>query len=144
MTGYTGPSRSATTDPGLLCEEEPVAADVLVVDDDVDIRWAAAEVLRAAGYSVSEAGDGDIAFDLLTRSRYGMVLLDIRLPNRDGVALVEEVGEVPPVVVHSAYVVGVEQRARLGARVVGHLQKPVPPQTLVRAVEAVIGTRGQP
>jgi two-component system chemotaxis response regulator CheY len=116
-----------------------VSADVLVIDDEDDIRWTVAEVLRSAGLSVAEAEDGDTAFEMLSAHRYRMVLLDIRMPKRDGVSLVEAVEQVPPVVVHSAYSLDATERARLGPSVVEYLHKPVSPQKLLRAVEAALG-----
>jgi len=114
-------------------------ADVLVVDDDADVRWTVAEILRSAGYSVAEAEDGEIALDLLRTGTYRMILLDLRMPKRDGVSLIEALGDVPPVIVHSAYSLDVGDRERLGSRVVDYLHKPVSPQKLLRAVEAALG-----
>ncbi len=119
-----------------------MSADVLVVDDDADVRWTVVEVLRSAGLSVAEAEDGEVALDLLNSGHYRMVLLDIRMPRRDGVSLIETAREVPPVVVHSAYVVEASERERLGSRVVDYLHKPVSPQKLLRAVETVLGAEG--
>jgi two-component system, chemotaxis family, chemotaxis protein CheY len=119
---------------------EQMSADVLVVDDESDVRWTVAEVLRSAGFSVAEAQDGDIALRLLSTQHYRMVLLDIRMPNRDGVSLIETAETVPPVVVHSAYALDASERERLGASVVSYLHKPVSPQKLLRAVEAVLGS----
>ena len=116
-----------------------ISADVLLIDDEADVRWTVAEVLRSAGLSVAEAEDGDIAFEMLSAHRYRMVLLDIRMPKRDGVSLVEAVDKVPPVVVHSAYSLNASERERLGPRVVEYLHKPVSPQKLLRAVEGVLG-----
>ena len=116
------------------------SADVLVVDDDADVRWTVAEVLRSAGFSVAEAEDGEIARDMLSTGSYRMVLLDLRMPRRDGVSLIEAVGEVPPVIVHSAYSLDASDRERLGSKVVDYLHKPVSPQKLLRAVEAVLGS----
>ena len=117
----------------------PISADVLVIDDEADVRWTMAEVLRSAGFSVAEAEDGDIAFRMLSAHRYRMILLDIRMPKRDGVSLVEALDTVPPVVVHSAYSLDASERERLGSSVVGYLDKPVSPQKLLRAVESVLG-----
>jgi two-component system chemotaxis response regulator CheY len=115
-------------------------ADVLVVDDDADVRWTVAEILRSAGLTVAEAEDGEIALDLLRSGTYRMILLDLRMPRRDGVSLIEELGEVPPVIVHSAYSVDVGDRERLGSSVVDYLHKPVSPQKLLRSVEAALGS----
>ena len=112
-------------------------ADVLVVDDDVDVRWTVAEVLRSAGFTVAEAEDGEIALDMLSTGTYRMILLDMRMPRRDGVSLIEAVGEAPPVIVHSAYSLDASDRERLGSRVVDYLHKPVSPQKLLRAVEEI-------
>jgi two-component system, chemotaxis family, chemotaxis protein CheY len=118
---------------------EHASADVLVVDDDADVRWTVAEILRSAGFSVAEAPDGEVALGLLSTERYRMVLLDMRMPKRDGVSLIEAAGVVPPVIVHSAYSLDSGDRQRLGSRVVDYLHKPVSPQKLLRAVEAVLG-----
>jgi two-component system chemotaxis response regulator CheY len=120
-------------------EAHTVAADILVVDDELDIRRSVSEVLRTAGFTVAEAEDGDVAFGLLSTHRYGMILLDIRMPARDGVSLVEALREVPPVVVHSAYSLGEEERARLGGKVVRYLRKPVSPQQLLATVQGILG-----
>ena len=120
-------------------EQRTRHADVLVVDDEADVRWSLCEVLRTSGFSVDEAEDGAVAYGLLSERRYGLVLLDIRMPKLDGVALIEALGEVPPVVVHSAFNLSREERDRLGVKVVQYLHKPVTPQDLLRAVEGVIG-----
>ncbi len=116
------------------------SADVLVVDDEADVRRSICEVLRTAGLSVSEAEDGAVAFGLLREHRYGMVLLDIRMPKLDGVSLIEALVELPPVVVHSAFTLSAEERGRLGGKVVRYLHKPVSPQELLGAVHGVLGT----
>ena len=121
---------------------QQVSADVLVVDDDSDVRWTVVEVLRSAGFTVAEAEDGEVALDLLSSGRYRMVLLDMRMPKRDGVSLIEAVPDAPPVVIHSAYSLDAADRERLGSVVVDYLHKPVSPQKLLRAVETVLGTGG--
>ena len=75
-------------------ESQQLSADVLVIDDEADVRWTVAEVLRSAGFSVAEAEDGEIAFGLLSSERYRMVILDIKMPKRDGVSLIEAVGKM--------------------------------------------------
>jgi CheY-like chemotaxis protein len=127
MTG-AGPSQTRTRQ-----------ADVLVVDDEADVRASMCEVLRTSGFSVVEAEDGAVAFGLLQANRYGLVLLDIRMPRLDGVSLIEALGELPPVVVHSAFMLSAEERERLGDKVVQYLHKPVSPQQLLGAVQSVLG-----
>jgi two-component system response regulator PrrA len=116
-------------------------ADVLVVDDEADVRRSMGEVLRTSGFSVVEAEDGAVAFGLLRQGRYGMVLLDIRMPKLDGVSLIEGLVELPPVIVHSAFMLSSEERERLGGKVVQYLHKPVSPMDLLRAVQGILGPR---
>lgn len=114
-------------------------ADVLVVDDEEDVRRSMCEVLQTSGFSVSEAEDGAMALGLLRQNRYGMVLLDIRMPKLDGVSLIEALVDLPPVVVHSAFSLSAEERQRLGLKVVQYLHKPVSPQELLGAVHGILG-----
>ena len=113
-------------------------ADVLVVDDEADVRRSICEVLQVSGFTVVEAEDGAVAFGLLRENRYGMVLLDIRMPRLDGVTLLEALEELPPVVVHSAFSLSADERQRLGVKVVQFLHKPVSPQLLLSAVQGVL------
>jgi DNA-binding response OmpR family regulator len=115
-------------------------ADVLVVDDEADVRRSMCEVLQVSGFTVVEAEDGAVAFGLLRENRYGMVLLDIRMPKLDGVTLLETLEELPPVVVHSAFSLSADDRERLGMKVVQYLHKPVSPQLLLSAVQGILGS----
>src|ERR1700689_1334245 len=114
-------------------------ADVLVVDDEADVRRSMCEVLRTSGFTVAEAEDGAVAFGLLRENRYGLVLLDIRMPKLDGVSLIEALVDLPPVVVHSAFSLSAEERQRLALKVLQSLHKPVSPQELLGAVHGILG-----
>ena len=56
----------------------------------------------------------------------------------------ETVGEMPPVVVHSAFSLSAEERQRLGNKVVYYLHKPVSPQQLLEAVQSALGGAARP
>ena len=120
-----------------------ISADVLVVEDEADLLRSTSSVLRMSGFSVAEAEDGEVARGLLHEHRYGMVLLDLRMPRLDGVSLAEALEDIPPIVVASAHSLSADDRRRLGAKVVSYLQKPVSPQHLVQAVRRVIATQAE-
>ena len=64
--------------------------EVLVVDDDADIRAALHTFLESEGYAVSEAADGRPVLARLEASPAGLiVLLDLTMPSMDGVAVLE-------------------------------------------------------
>jgi CheY-like chemotaxis protein len=63
------------------------AQRILIVDDDEDIRASLAELLRAEGYEVEEAVDGQAALDWIFRHSNrlpAMIVLDLMMPRIDG------------------------------------------------------------
>jgi DNA-binding NtrC family response regulator len=71
---------------------------ILVVEDEVLIRWDVAETLRAHGYEVVEAASADEAFELIASGMtFDLVLSDVRMPGRlDGLALAKLVASNHP------------------------------------------------
>lgn len=64
---------------------------VLIVDDEGEIRGSLGDILREEGYTVTTAGTGSEAVLLLRDAPYDVVLLDIWLPDRDGLDVLTEV-----------------------------------------------------
>ncbi len=69
---------------------------VLVIDDDASILGIVSEVLEDDGYTVTTAGSGEEALELLRDNQYSLVLSDIRLPGMNGVAVLEHIKRVSP------------------------------------------------
>jgi DNA-binding NtrC family response regulator len=71
---------------------------VLIVDDEALIRWSLSERLSSEGYEVHEAGDG-AAMRALFQSdpqRFHLVLLDLKLPDTDGLSLLADIRRLCP------------------------------------------------
>ncbi len=113
--------------------------DVLVVDDDEVLRSTWAEILRDSGYSVAVAEDGDIALDVLEQQSVGMVLLDLRMPRRDGLSVLEALTAPQLVVLASGHALDEATLARADAKIVTYLEKPVPPERLLDVVATTLG-----
>ena len=62
---------------------------ILVVDDDPGIRGLVRTVLERAGYEVAMARDGMQAIEMLGKSDYDVVLLDVMMPRLSGIDVVE-------------------------------------------------------
>jgi CheY-like chemotaxis protein len=120
--------------------DNPNEVAVLVVEDNDDIRSSFSDILRTVGYTVIEAADGEEALSLLATMRFDAMVLDLKLPRRDGASLLSALSEPPAVVVVSAYELDDRTRHSAGSTIVANLSKPVLPQQLVDAVfDAVTG-----
>jgi CheY-like chemotaxis protein len=114
-------------------------ADVLVVDDEEPVRTSVVEILRSAGYSVAEAVDGQDALDLLKSGSVTVLLLDIRMPRRTGIEVLQVLDSPPPnVILMSAYRFEGEDKRSVGHKVFSHMMKPVAPRQLLDEVKAAI------
>ncbi len=113
-------------------------ADVLVVDDEEPVRTSVAEILRSAGYSVAEAVDGQDALDMLESASVSVLLLDIRMPRRTGIEVLQALDSPPNVILMSAYRFEGEDKRSVGHKVFSHLMKPVAPRRLLDEVRAAI------
>jgi CheY-like chemotaxis protein len=83
----------------------PRRHEVLVVDDDRDIRETLRFVLEDAGYTVYEAPDGRPALERLRTHPQGMVvILDWNMPGMDGQALLQAVTAELPRATRNAYI----------------------------------------
>ncbi len=114
-------------------------ANILVVDDESDIRTLIEEILTDEGYRVSTAGDAREARRQLAASSPDLVLLDIWMPDTDGISLLDEWSERGdlkcPVVIMSGHgtVETAVEATRLGA--VDFVEKPLSIAKLLRTVE---------
>ena len=115
------------------------APAVLVVDDEVGMRETVADILSGMGYAVTTAIDGDDALTRLRKETYSVVLMDIRMPGRDGISILREIGPPPPpVVLMTAYAGDDELRAAAEAGSYTVLHKPVPAGRLLDIVARAI------
>ncbi len=73
-----------------------MAASILVVDDEASIRRTLREILEYEDYSVQEAEDGTQALDTLRTSTFDLVILDVKMPEPDGMEVLEVMAEEMP------------------------------------------------
>jgi len=120
-------------------------AHILVVDDEPDIRQLVSEILEDEGYRVSVAEDGEAARTAFARSIPDLVLLDIWMPDVDGILLLKEwsagAGLPCPVVVMSGHgsVETAVEATRLGAY--DFVQKPISLAKLLAIVSQALASR---
>jgi DNA-binding response OmpR family regulator len=118
---------------------------VLVVDDEAQIRVVLKAYLEREGYLVDEAATGSAAVSMVGETQPDLVLLDIGLPDLDGLEVLRQIRATSPV-----YVVMVTARADEVDLLVGltvgaddYITKPFSPREVVARVKAVL-RRGRP
>lgn len=118
-------------------------SSVLVVDDEDQVRQLIRETLEQAGYQVREARDGKQALEQYRRQRADLVVMDILMPDQDGLESISVLRREFPKVKVIAITGGTDMIGILGfldvAKMLGAsrtLQKPFEMQALVDAVAA--------
>ena len=119
---------------------EPGCPRVLVADDDDKVRWLMKLNLTRAGYDVLLARDGKEAYDLAELEHPDVAILDIMMPEMDGVTLCQELkANLPATKVMMLTVKGTEddmQRARdAGADL--YMLKPYSLAELLEAIQTL-------
>ncbi len=122
-------------------------SQVLVVDDEADIRGLISDILSDEGYGVTVAGNAEEARTSRGNARFDLILLDIWMPDTDGITLLREWNEAGdlncPVVVMSGHgtVDTAVEATRLGA--FDFVEKPLSLAKLLRTVEGALESAGK-
>jgi len=72
-------------------KDEQEMRNILLVDDDDDLRYLMAEYFYHIGYNVVLASDGDEAFDLFGKQKFDLVITDVRMPKMNGLRLLRHI-----------------------------------------------------
>ncbi|NOY15319.1 MAG: response regulator transcription factor [Gammaproteobacteria bacterium] len=113
----------------------------LVIEDDIDVARQVADTLRQAMYVVDIAHDGEEGQFLGETEPYDVVLLDIGLPKRDGLSVLQQwrrTGRDMPVLILTARDTWREKVAGLRAGADDYLAKPFELEEMLARVEALI------
>ncbi|PSJ80113.1 sigma-54-dependent transcriptional regulator [Neisseria iguanae] len=118
------------------------SSDILIVDDEVGIRDLLSEILQDEGYTVTLAENAEEARQLRHQARPAMVLLDIWMPDCDGITLLKEWAKngqlnMPVVMMsgHASIDTAVEA-TKIGA--LDFLEKPIALQKLLSTVDRAL------
>ena len=111
-------------------------ANVLIVDDEEVVRRSHLRSLESTGCNAQVAGDGTEALRVMEQHPFDVILLDIRMPDLDGMDVLKIIKERWPdieVVVITGYptIESAKESVRLGA--FNYLAKPVGPDDVIKA-----------
>ena len=111
--------------------------EILLAEDNAVNQRLATRLLEKRGHRVTVANNGREAVELLERSSYDLVLMDVQMPLLDGIEATtlirereKETGIHQPIVALTAYAVKGDQDRCLAAGMDGYLPKPIRPEEL--------------
>lgn len=117
---------------------------ILAVDDSPSMRQMVAFTLKSAGFDVVEAEDGVVALELARKEKFRLALVDINMPNMDGVSLIralrsESDYRLTPLLMLTTEA-GADRKAEgKAAGATGWIVKPFNPEQLVATIKRVLG-----
>jgi two-component system, sensor histidine kinase and response regulator len=120
---------------------------ILLVEDNPVNQKVAQRLLEKAGHNVTVANNGREALDHIGREAFGLVLMDVQMPEMDGLTATVAIrenerasgGHVPIVALTANAMVGDRERC-LEAGMDGYVTKPVVQHVLFQTMADVLGT----
>jgi two-component system, OmpR family, response regulator len=120
--------------------------NILVVDDDPEIRELLADFLRQHGLEVSVAADGAAMFRQIAQATPSLIVLDIMLPGEDGLSLCRRLASETsiPVIMLTAVAQEADRIVGLEMGADDYLTKPFNPRELLARIRAVLRRASAP
>jgi DNA-binding response OmpR family regulator len=114
---------------------------VLVVDDDAIVIKSCTRILESEGYTVFTVPGADEALELLRKASFDLLLIDVKMPKRDGLFLMKEIRKSwvdVPVIVMSGYPTPETVADVLKSGATQFIPKPFRPDELINAIRQVL------
>jgi DNA-binding NtrC family response regulator len=114
---------------------------ILVVDDDPIVLASCRRILETRGFTVVTAGSVSAAVEQTVAQGFGLIIVDLKMPERDGLQLVQKArswGRPVPVIVMSGYPTSETVLSSLQSGAFAFLPKPFTPDELMGALQVVL------
>ncbi len=114
--------------------------NILIVDDDLDIRTLLAEYLEVYGCTTLLAADGQEMWEVINRHPVSLIVLDLNLPGRDGLTLCRELREKSdlPIIMLTARTAPFDRVLGLEMGADDYVCKPFEPRELLSRIRSVL------
>jgi DNA-binding NtrC family response regulator len=137
-------SEAAVISGSMMETPSPAHGCVLIIDDEAEIRESLQTLLEFEGYEVETAASGAQGLAKLGDRQFDLVLLDLALPDRNGIELLPEIRNLDPqvsVIMITAYGTVEDAVRAMQAGAVNFLQKPWDNEKLLADVRTVVARR---
>jgi CheY-like chemotaxis protein len=134
-------------EPSILLPEEDAALRILAAEDDEINRMVLSGFLTPYGHSLTLVGDGAEAVEAARRETFDIVLMDVMMPNLDGVQATRAIRALPPphcevpIIALTANALAGHREEYLKAGMDDYVSKPISRAALYRAIERRLGLR---
>ena len=113
---------------------------VLIIEDNEANLYLTKFILEKNGYQVLEAREGIQGLELATKQKPDLILMDIQLPDIDGLEAVRRIrtsktGHEIPIVALTSYAMVGDREKALAAGCTGYIEKPINPDTFMAEIE---------
>ncbi len=123
--------------------------DILLVDDNFVNLKVASSILEKAGCKVTKAQSGPKAIELAKRHEYDVILMDIQMPEMNGITATQEIKRLKPdsktpIIAMTAFSMAEERQAFLDAGMDDYISKPIKATTLLSKIKEWVGGQDEP
>jgi len=138
ISNISGGQRTAEIGGNILCR-------ILIVDDDDKLRDAIGRYARFQGYDVAEASNGLQAVELCRVHSYGLIILDVSMPEMDGITACREIRKScdTPVIMLTARDEEYDRILGFESGADDYVAKPFSPKELMLRIAAVLKRSGK-
>jgi DNA-binding response OmpR family regulator len=115
---------------------------ILVIDDEEIVQVSCKRTLVPEGYEVDAAASGKEGLELFEKSKYDLVLVDLKMPGMDGIEVLVNIKRQRPeqnVVIMTGYDTVEHIVESISSGAAHYLEKPFTPDTLIERIKEVLG-----
>jgi CheY-like chemotaxis protein len=117
---------------------------ILLVDDEMALRFLLSETLIDEGFEITEAADGQEAINSLVEHEYDLIILDYMMPEKTGIEVCEwlrhstSINQQKPVILLTAKALEKDKEKAMAAGVTNYFIKPFSPMQLISTINQMI------
>lgn len=115
---------------------------ILVIDDEEIVQMSCKRTLVPEGYEVDAATSGKEGLELFGKSKYDLVLIDLKMPGMDGIEVLVNIKRQRPeqnVIIMTGYDTVEHIVESISSGAAHYLEKPFTPDTLIERIKEVLG-----
>ena len=116
----------------------------LVIEDNEDNMKLITFILEKNGFSTIRAESGKMGIELAIQERPDFILLDIQLPDMDGLEVLKEIrasyiNEEIPIIAVTSYAMAGDRERLMGEGCNGYIEKPIDPVNIMNQIKKILG-----